>query len=114
MARALSSPDYRAHLLQALIADLTAGSLQSREELSRVGAHFGLPSRDFIANQDVLDIAFKVRNQITHEMDIDLEADLRRRHRHHADMVEYTNAVFEVGDRLLRRVDDMLWAVSSR
>lgn len=108
MAKALAASDSRDQLIGALVGELTARSLQSREELSRVGAHFDVPTHEFISDPVALDAVFHARNQISHEMDIDLQGGLDRRERNYADMVSYANTVFRVARDLLREVDARL------
>lgn len=70
-AAALVAPDIKAHLVDALANELTAGSLQSPDELKRVAVFLGANPKKIVANEDSLKQAFHARNQIIHEMDID-------------------------------------------
>ena len=58
-------------LIQVLKKELTANSLQSAEELSRVASFFNIKTMNI---EDIKKV-FYVRNQITHEMDIDMDSE---------------------------------------
>jgi len=106
VAAAISHANPRGHLIEGLQAHLTAGSLQSVEELMRVGAFFDIPSVDLVPNVEELKKAFTARNQIVHELDIDLSRSNRnRRSRTKQDLEGHALVVLETATRLLAQVD---------
>jgi hypothetical protein len=81
LAELLVSFDPRSKLIDALTEALRSDSLQSRDQLLRVAAHFALTKDDVMADDKATREAFDARNQITHEMDIDLPSGKDRRER---------------------------------
>ena len=96
-------------LVADLVRDLTSGSLQAVDELSRVGSFLNIPSKELIEDPKKMTRIFEIRNQIAHEMDIDFSQPNRRRHpRARDDMIDYTNALFKVAKTLLGKADERL------
>lgn len=107
LADVLVDPHPRHRLITRMVRDLTAGSLQSSEEVMRVGSYFDVPSHELVADPKELQKIFSARNQIVHEMDVDFgQVNRNRRSRTKATMTNYTNEVFAVANRLLKEVDD--------
>jgi hypothetical protein len=107
LADVLVDPAPRERLVRHLVADLTAGSLQSTEELMRVGAYFDVPSHLLVADPKELQKVFGARNQIVHEMDVDFShVNRNRRSRTRAYMISATNEIFRVTAALLTEVDE--------
>ena len=99
----------RDRVVDELIADLTSGSLQSSEQLLRAAAHFDIPSSSITEDAGKLKDIFGVRNEITHEMDVDFSQPNRnRRPRARRQIVEDTDEVFRVANNCLREVDTRL------
>jgi hypothetical protein len=90
LAELLVSFNPRSQLISALTNFLVSDSLQSRDQLLRVAAHFALTKDDVMKNDRVTKEAFDARNQITHEMDIDLPSGKGRRERHYGTMVGWS------------------------
>jgi hypothetical protein len=106
LAEIVTDRDPRRSLVQRVVRDLTSGSLQSAEELMRIGAYFDIPSKDLVSNVRELQDIFNVRNQIVHEMDVNFERPNRtRRSRRLATMTRYTDDLFAVASKLLIEVD---------
>lgn len=96
-------------LLQDLVRDLTSGSLQSVDELFRVGAFFNIPSKDLTGNPQELKHVFAMRNQIAHEMDIDFsQRNRNRRSRSRETMIAAVNTVFAVAKVFLEKTDSRI------
>lgn len=113
VAAALLAPDTTGHLVNHLAADLTAGSLQSVEELKKVAVFLAASPKKIDATPGELRAAFDARNQIIHEMDIDFSIKNRNRFSRTKDaMVKNTNALLDVTRDLLAAVDDCLSASS--
>lgn len=93
-------------LIENLVWELTSGSLQSVDELFRIASFFDIPSKELIDNPKRLKDIFGIRNQISHEMDIDFSQHNRnRRPRARADMIRHTNMIFKVAKVFLDMVD---------
>lgn len=106
LADVLVDPQPRKRLIGRMVFDLTAGSLQSSEEVMRVGSYFDVPSHELVADPRELQKIFNVRNQIVHEMDVDYgQVNRNRRPRTKASMTSYTNEIFAVAYRFLAQVD---------
>lgn len=109
VAGVIADPDPRLRLVGDLVEDLTSRSLQSVEEISRVGSYFDIPSPALIPEPEVTRNVFSVRNQIIHEMDIDFaDSNKSRRSRRYADMAAHTQELFNVASRFLTAVDTQL------
>ena len=109
VARVTADPDPRLRLVGDLVEHLTSRSLQSVEEILRVGSFFDIPSQDLIPEPEATRNVFSVRNQIIHEMDIDFtRSDKSRRSREYSDMVGHTQELFNVASRFLNAVDAQL------
>ncbi|HEX2294153.1 MAG TPA: hypothetical protein VHN37_02465 [Actinomycetota bacterium] len=113
LADVMVDRDPRGTLVSTLVYDLTSGSLQSYEELVKVASHFDIPSREIVDDVDSLRSVFAARNQIIHEMDVDLaQVNRNRRPRKKKDMVGATNSIFAVSQKLLNAVDARIGASS--
>jgi hypothetical protein len=111
LASVLANPNPRQFLIAAWIADLTGGSLQSVEALAIAASAFDVKFSDIVPNraeEDLLKRAFKARNQIVHEMDLDFTANRARRQRRIAESLELTQQVFTTAERVLLAVEAKL------
>ena len=82
----------------------TSGSLQSAEELHRICKSLGVQAMTKKIND--LRPAFKARNAIIHEMDMNFSAKNRnRRSRKRDQMVAWTNQMLEVAELIVGKVD---------
>ena len=92
-------------LIEILKKELTANSLQSAEELSRVASYFDIDTSDI----DEIKKVFIIRNQITHEMDIDMSVDgIKRRKRDKKEIVGYSNKILNRAEYYINEVDNKL------
>jgi len=99
----------RERLVELLVEELCSKSLQSREELLRVGAFFDIPSPKIVDDPQKLIDIFRARNQIAHEMDVDFtQSNRSRRPRARKTIVNYTNEIFKVANAFLVGVDSRL------
>lgn len=106
LATVLTADSPRRALVDHLVRDLTASSLQSKDQILRAGSFFDIPSRELIDDMELFDSVFRARNQIAHEMDIDFSQPRRNRApRRRQDMVEYTTAVLDCAARFVGGVD---------
>lgn len=109
VAAVIADPNPRNHLLDGLVRELTSSSLQSVEEVLRVGSYFDIPSPNLISDPNAAKEIFAARNEIVHEMDIDFERPNRnRRPRRLQDMKDKTRALFEIAHRFLTEVNARL------
>jgi hypothetical protein len=110
LARALTAPSRQSQIIEDYINYLTKGSLQSSQELSRVAKAFGLSSEEVIIDHAKLRPIFETRNKIIHELDINLNVPRRKRNlRAQSTMKYYTEALIDVGESILRVVDNKLY-----
>lgn len=115
VAGVMASPDPRKHLVDGLVEHLTSRSLQSVEEILRVGSYFDIPSEKLIPDPNGIRKIFSARNEIVHEMDIDFERPNRnRRPRKLKDMKTKTQALFHVAHQFLTEVDARLGNADDR
>lgn len=112
LALALIDQSPREVLISEYVSSLSEDSLQSVDELHRVAAASGLDCNVIFTNEkrNILRDAFKVRNEIVHAMDInidDLEKVLRttgyrtRRQRVAVEMEKHTRNILELACKLL-------------
>lgn len=89
--------------------DLTAGSLQSADEILKIAAAFAVTQDQICTDIKLLKEIFVVRNQIIHEQDIDLQSTKnRRRPRTHKMMIEYSNLLMSVSSNFIEIVNTRL------
>jgi DNA-binding transcriptional regulator GbsR (MarR family) len=109
----LAAESQQAQVIEEYIHELTGVSLQSAPELMRTVQALGL-SRTKVEPARFKAI-FSVRNQIIHELDINLDDERRRRNlRGRERMMKDANALLEIGEQILREVDEVLSAVEQR
>jgi len=94
LAGAIAANSPTKHMQHQLVRDLTAGSLQSKDQLLKVAAHFAIPANEISTDLVKLQRVFEARNQIAHEMDILLGQQNRgRRQRTSQQMKDYASVV---------------------
>lgn len=109
LTRLLLAPSPQAGFIQQLVQELTADSLQSKTEIMKVSAFFGLEPKLVCPDPHALDATFKVRNRIIHEMDVNLTGRTRKRtSRTLKEMQTSTKLILDVGAAFLREVDRKL------
>jgi hypothetical protein len=107
LGRVLAAEAPQAQVIEEYVRDLTGGSLQSASELARTVEALGLSSA--IIDMKCCKEIFDVRNKIIHELDINLEGHRRKRNvRSLNQMIEHTNALLEIGEKVLAEVDEQL------
>ena len=99
-------------LINALKRDLTQGSLQSVEELFKVGSYFNIESTKLESDRsgiEELRNIFVARNQITHEMDVDMSSPtIVRRHRDNNDVKNYSDHLINLSEKFINIVSEKL------
>ncbi|MCU0571087.1 MAG: hypothetical protein MUF49_31545 [Oculatellaceae cyanobacterium Prado106] len=109
LANVLGNINPRQALLKALIDELTSQSLQSVDQLLKTAAFFDIQSRKICEDPHLLRRVFQMRNQISHEMDVDLnQPNGNRRRRTKEQMIEATTILFQVSENFLKEVDPLL------
>ncbi len=109
LANVLTSDRPKDGLVENLVSELTSVSLQSTEQLLRVGASFDVPSNEICPDIQQLNRIFRVRNEIVHEMDVDLtQSNRNRRPREKEVMIDFTNEIFRVAKAFLEGVEGKL------
>lgn len=111
LAAALAGDSPKAELVNSLVEELRSGSLQSFKELNRIASFLGVDVEFLNSRNERIRSAFKARNRIIHEMDIDFDQPNRNRFsRTKEAMISYCNSLLEVADKFLREVDDRFTA----
>ena len=109
LADVLGDTDPRSRLISELVGELRSESMQAREQLFRAAAFFNIPSERISTDPKDLDAAFRARNEVIHEMDVDFgQPNRNRRPRSRAAMMRLTNTVFQVASTFLAEVDQKL------
>jgi hypothetical protein len=105
LSKTLASLDPRHVLINMLRDSLTADSLQSRDQLLRVAAQFAIESRIILESPKVTGEAFRARNQVAHEMDIEFrDEEAGRRTRQYRDMVRWSENILNVAGKFILAV----------
>jgi len=92
-------------IIERYIRDLTAGSLQSVDEILSTAAALGVEKRDLESYTGKLKDIFHVRNSIVHELDMNLTGARRKRNiRREADMVAMVEFLFGFSSALITKV----------
>lgn len=106
ISTSITSHSTRDAVLKWFIRKLTADSLQSKDQVFQIASFFDIPTGAVTGNIKQLESAFRARNQIIHEMDIDLTPRNRNRtQRPHYDTVVLVNSIFEVTFSFLKETD---------
>lgn len=109
LARILIAASHRDELVEQYILSLTGTSLQSAEEVARAATALGLAHHELGFNKNQLRPIFDIRNDIIHELDINLSAPNRNREsRNRAQMVRHANSLLELGEKFVRGVERKL------
>lgn len=110
ISKILAENDPKNAILEEYVKDLTSGSMQSYESLSKITAAFDINTDLVINNRIFLKQIFEVRNKISHEMDIDFTSRTgsTRNVRSETDMIAYTNEIFKIAKQFLDNVSSKL------
>jgi hypothetical protein len=115
LAAALLSDQPQSELVNQIIENLVGQSLQSLEQISKVGQYFGLDN--FPNKREKVKEALNVRNQIVHEMDAVPQSQIKRgekkrRQRKKDDMVNHARVLLEVGVTMIKDLDKVIGSES--
>ena len=111
LAGVLTGTDPRTVLIAELVgeSELTSQSLQSKDQVLRAASFFDIPSNALTSDIRLLDRIFQARNQISHEMDVDLNQPNRnRRPRRKNAMISHTETILQLANAFLVEVDQRL------
>ena len=109
LAKVLASSSPYRKVIDSYINALTGDSLQSVEQLFKVATALGLDPNALSLDKRLLRPIFEARNQIIHELDIDLEGERRKRNiRGMDDMIDWTNQVLDLTKKIIKIVDEMI------
>jgi hypothetical protein len=111
LAQALMADSPREHMRNELFRELTGSSLQSKDQLLKVAAHFAIGAQQLTSNLDQLKKTFDARNQIAHEMDIQFgQINRGRRSRTLEQMTEHTTLLLKVACAFYAEVEKKVMA----
>ncbi|MCX6833451.1 MAG: hypothetical protein NT028_15235 [candidate division Zixibacteria bacterium] len=109
LARVLSAPKTQVQVIEEYINELTRGSLQSVDELSRTITALQVDRKDVGIDDKIFKTIFQIRNKIIHEMDIELSGTRRKRNLRKApDMVKYADSLLSISESILGKVNEKL------
>lgn len=95
-------------LIENLKNYLKSGSLQSADEIFKAGSYFNIKSDDLepsSADKEKLRSIFTARNQITHEMDVDMnEQTFTIRERTFDEAMDYSKHIIDLARRFISSV----------
>lgn len=99
-------------LIDALKKELTSNSLQSADELLKVGSIFNIETANLVTGREEhekLRRIFIVRNQITHEMDVDMTAsNFKMRDRTYEEIKVYSEFIMNFIERFIELISEKL------
>lgn len=109
LAKVLASALPYKRVINSYINALTGDSLQSVEQLFKVVNALGIDQNTLGLDKNLLRPIFVARNQIIHELDIDLEGERRKRNiRSMDEMIDWTNKVLDLTKKIIDIVDKMI------
>ena len=99
-------------LIDVLKKDLTSNSLQSADELLKVGSVFNIETANLVNGKEEhekLRKIFTVRNQITHEMDVDMTApNFKMRDRTYDEIKDYSEFIINFIENFIELISEKL------
>ena len=109
LAKVLASSSPYTRVIDSYINALTGDSLQSADQLFKVATALGLDPNALGLDKKLLRPIFVARNQIIHELDIDLDGERRTRIIRGIDeMIEWTDRILELTKQIIETVDKMM------
>lgn len=98
-------------LIESYIFDLTGSSLQSADELFKAAAALDIDNRFLIDCKTELGLAFHVRNNIIHELDVNFEGgrgQRQRKSRTKPVLEEHSKLLIDVADHFIKEVESKI------
>lgn len=108
LASVLVQENPRVLLVELLKKTLSNDSLQSKDQLLRVGAHFAITKDQILKDENTTKEGFQIRNEIIHEMDVNLTGQKKRRQRTHDNMVKFSKNMLSIAGRFIEEVEKKL------
>jgi hypothetical protein len=106
LARILAAPDPQKQLVEDYVYELTGDSLQSAEQLLKACAALGVDAKNAIGDVQTLKDVFAARNQIIHELDMNLASSNRKRRLRAQDkMQQYAERLLQISAAVIADVD---------
>lgn len=114
ISEVIASSKPRDLLIKKLKRSLSDNSLQSLDQILMVASHFAITSQELLINKTAEEIkkTFDVRNEISHEMDVDLtgKSHKKRRERTCDDMRKHAYNILSISFNFIKSVDSHLTA----
>jgi len=112
LSQVLTSIDPKKELLSFLQKHLCDESLQSRDQLLKVAAHFAITKDQILSDSEKTKVAFDVRNDIIHQMDVDFDdisqGKKKRKMRSASNMIDYTKNILNIGSSFINSVENKI------
>src|SRR3989338_8956810 len=112
ISQGIASSKPRDLLIKILKKSLSDNSLQSLDQILIVASHFAITSQELLGNKTTDDIkkTFDVRNEISHEMDVDLtgKSHKKRRERTCDDMIKHVQNTLLISFNFIKSIDTHL------
>ena len=106
LAKLLVAKDPQKQLVEHYVYELTGDSLQSTDQLHKACAALGVDSKPIFGELKSLKAIFDARNQMIHELDMNLgSANRKRRVRSQADMKSFTERLLSISGSIVREVN---------
>ncbi len=104
-----TSDDPKEELIKHLIYHLNSNSLQSKDQVLKITSYFDIASNLLTDDINKLAEVFKIRNEIIHEMDMDLHnAKAIKTNRTKQDMIDNTNIILNLTENFVMQVGKKL------
>jgi hypothetical protein len=106
LAKTLAAGDAQRHLIEQYVYDLTGDSLQSADQLLKTCSAVGADPRTCVGDLVEVKKIFAARNQMIHELDMNLDHPIRKRRvRTQADMKRYAERLLAISRGIVSDVD---------
>lgn len=109
LAHVLAGSSPYSRVIESYIDALTGDSLQSAEQLFKAIAALGISASAIGLDKKTYQPIFVARNQIIHELDIDLDGQQRKRNiRGVDDMIEWADMILGLTRRIIESTDAII------
>lgn len=109
LAKMLASASPYKRVIESYIDVLTGDSLQSADQLFKAIKALGIEPKSLDLDKTALKPVFDARNQIIHELDIDLEGERRKRIlRSMPEMTAWTDQILKLTAAIIQATDKMI------
>ncbi len=110
LAELFTARNSRKVLIEKLKSELAVGSLQSTEQLLKVGSYFDIPSNSLVKRNENenLRMAFDTRNKIVHQMDVNFESNGIEYYIHDEEIIKISELIEIVTERFIDEIEAIL------